>query len=127
MQNREALKNIRPIIPTISQENETSIAEQFQNRCLRPILKLQNELLLALFRHYIEKHKGGFYQLPLAGKYSFIEGSIQRDVACKNLLIGVIIGQFTLEEYRTFQENERELSRRITSLLIQRLKDQLVD
>lgn len=127
MQNREAFKKLRPAIPSIAQENQTSVAEQFQNECLRPILKLQNELLLALFRHYIEKRKGGFHQLPQTGKVSFIEGSIQRDVAFKNLLAGTIIGQFTLEEYRTFQEHERELTRRIASLLIQRFKDQMAE
>ena len=52
MSNKSKLLiSIRPVIDVIT-ENST-IAESFQSNTLRPILKLQNETLLSLFRFHI--------------------------------------------------------------------------
>lgn len=125
MSNREELKAIRPAIPSIVQQNETTAAEQFQNTCLRPILKLQNDLLIALFKNYIVSRKGKFHQVNDSAKLTYISDNIKKDLKFKNLLIGVIIGHFTLEEYELYQSNPQELNRRISSMLIKRLQDQV--
>ena len=57
------LLRIRPQIKKIQQFPTTSPDERFQNETIRPILKLQNPLLLVVFQHYIEKRKGVFYEL----------------------------------------------------------------
>ena len=54
---------LRPELPGVKTYDQMSDQEFFQNNTLRPILKLQNDLLLALFRHYIDKHKGVFYEI----------------------------------------------------------------
>ena len=54
------LLRIRPQIKKTQQFSTTSTEERFQNETLRPILKLQNPLLLAVFHNYIEKRKGVF-------------------------------------------------------------------
>lgn len=125
MSNREDLKTIRPAIPTITLQHETTAAEQFQNSCLRPILKLQNELLIALFRRYIVSRKGKFNQLVETAKAAYIADNIKKDLKFKNLLIGTIIGHFTMEEYQLYQSNAAELNRRISNMLIKRLQDQV--
>ena len=51
--------------------------------------------------------------------------SIRKDLKFKNLLVGVITGHFTLEEWTTFTENEGELTKRMTNLLVQRLMSQV--
>lgn len=124
MSNREKLKSLRPSIPTITEANQTSRFEQFQNRVLRPILKFQNDLLIEIFQQYIQKRKGVFHKLSHEKKKDYIAQSIQKDLKFRNLLIGLILGQFTLEEYQTFQEQERELTRRMSDLLIQRIQSQ---
>lgn len=125
MSNREDLKAIRPAIPSIALAHETTAAEQFQNSCLRPILKLQNELLIALFRRYIVSRKGKFNQLAETAKAAYIADNIKKDLKFKNLLIGTIIGHFTLEEYQLYQSHAAELNRRISNMLIKRLQDQV--
>ena len=126
MQNRDKdLKDIRPAIPTITEVNVTTVMEQFQNKTLRPILKFQNQLLLKSFQQYIIKRKNKFHQLPPIQKLEYIQKNIRNDLKFRNLLTGIIIGHFTLEEFDIYQNNESELSRRITSLLIQRLQDQV--
>lgn len=128
MQNRTiALKNIRPNIPVIIDENATSEAEKFQNRTLRPILKLQHELLMDLFKHYIEKRKGVFFKMDEQNKLAYIDNSIRKDLKFKNLLLGTIIGHFTTEETLLYFAKENENSRRMTNLIIQRLQSQVLE
>ena len=86
------IKKLRPQIPTIIDENVSSSAELFQNRSLRQILKLQNDLLLQIFKFYILKRKGAFYKLTEPKKMEYIEQSIRKDIKFKNLLLGTIIG-----------------------------------
>ena len=62
------LLRIRPQIKKIQQFPTTSPDERFQNETIRPILKLQNPLLLVVFQHYIEKRKGVFYELGVEKK-----------------------------------------------------------
>ncbi|MEM1119563.1 MAG: glyoxalase [Bacteroidota bacterium] len=119
------IKNLRPPIPSIIDENAVSSAELFQNRTLRPILKLQNELLVAIFRQYIIKRKGTFHKLNSTKKLEYIEHSIRKDLRFKNLLVGTILGHFSLLEYERFIDNESEITRRITDLLVQRLTSQV--
>lgn len=119
-----AIKTLRPKIPTIIDENAVSSAELFQNRTLRPILKLQGDLLNAIFKQYIIKRKGAFYKLSGSKRVDYIENSIRRDLKFKNLLVGVITGHFTLEEWNFFIADERELTKRTTNLLVQRLTSQ---
>ena len=126
MINRDkSLKDIRPAIPTIIEKNVTTVIEQFQNRTLRPILKFQNEILLKIFHQYIQKRKNKFSQLSVLKKLEYIQTNIRNDLKFRNLLTGMVVGHFTLEEFEIYHSNESELRRRITSLLIQRLQDQV--
>jgi hypothetical protein len=116
---------LRPAIQANLDENPVDSAGHFQNATLRPILKLQNELLLQMFRHYLQKTKGSFFQLPPPRQLEFIANSIRSDLRFRNLLTGVILGHFTESEMTVFTEQEQELTRRIADLLIQRLSDQV--
>ena len=42
-----------------------------------------------------------------------------------NALKGLIIGQFTMEEYMTYTQNSSKLNKRMMNLVITRLQDQL--
>ena len=125
MSDRQKLQEIRPAIPNIIEENSTSTAERFQNQCLRPVLKSQNDLLVAIFQHYIQKRKNKFYELVPKQRLEYIEQSIRQDLKFKNLLVGTIIGQFTVEEYQVFHNDEKEFTRRMADLLVQRVQSQI--
>jgi len=116
---------LRPPIPTIIDKNAVNPAELFQNRTLRPILKLQNDILDAIFRQYIIKRKNAFHKLNKSKKVAYIENSIRKDIKFKNLLVGVITGHFTLDEWALFIAAEGELTKRMTNLLVQRLTSQV--
>jgi len=119
------LIRIRPELPKRPQQTEASSDAHFQNHTLRPVIKLQNELLLAAFRNYAIKHKGCFFDLDQDKKLRYIENAIQKDIKFRNSLKGMLIGQFTLEEYERYIENSSALNKRMMNMVIERLKDQL--
>ena len=59
------LKSIRPIIVSAQINDAMTADERFQNETLRPIIKMQNHLLVVVFRNYISKRKNVFYDLSL--------------------------------------------------------------
>ena len=119
------LLNVRPTISSALITENMSDDERFQNKTLRPIIKLQNDLLLAVFKNYIKKYKNVFYNLSLEKKMIYIENAIQKNIKFRNSLKGMIIGQFTLEEYETYIQNSSALNKRIMSIIMERLKDQV--
>ena len=113
-------QTIRPIL-TFKMEAYSEI-EKFQNEVLRPILKLQNDLLLQIFEQYCLKRKGTFDKLSSKEKVVYIEQAVKKDMKFKHYLEGIITGIFTTEEYETFLVNEEELTKRMINMLIQRLQ-----
>jgi hypothetical protein len=104
---------------------ESSNDEKFQNQTLRPILKLQNDLFIAVFNNHVNKHKNDFYSLSVEKKLQFIENAIQKDIKFRNSLKGIVIGLFTLSEYQVYIQNSSALNKRMMDMLIERLKSQL--
>ncbi len=119
------LLRIRPEIPSARVTEEMGNEEIFQNGTLRPIIKLQNPLLVAAFRNYIAKHKDSFYQLSLEKRLEYIGNAVHRDIKFRNSLKGMVIGQFTLEEYENYINNSSALNKRMMNMVIERLKDQI--
>ena len=119
------LLRIRPEIKKSQQFANMSVEERFQNETLRPILKLQNPLFLAVFHNYIEKRKGVFYSLGLEKKLNYIENSLNRDQKFGDSIKGMVIGLFTIEEYNAYSRNSSALNKRMMNMVIERLKDQV--
>ncbi|MDA0608851.1 MAG: glyoxalase, partial [Bacteroidetes bacterium] len=117
----EKLLQQRPQIPSSKIHDNMSREEYFQNAVLRPVLKLQNELFIAVYMNYIRKHKNVFHDLSLPKKMQYIENSVQRDVKFRNNLKGIILGQLTVEEFEVYAENSSALNKRMMNLLIERL------
>ncbi|WP_299485245.1 glyoxalase [uncultured Allomuricauda sp.] len=119
------LKGIRPELKQSLLHDNMSSDEHFQNQTLRPVIKFQNSLLLEVFKNYIRKHKGTFYELSLEKRLEYIENAIQKDIKFRNSLKGMIIGQFTVEEYQIYIQNSSALNKRMMHIVIERLKDQV--
>lgn len=124
MKNRDnAIIALRPLLNF--EITPTNLVEKFQNTSLRPILKLQNDILLKIFQQYIKKRKGVFYKMNISDQKRYIEHSIKTDSKLKNFVLGIIVGHFTIEEMTFHQNNESEVNRRISTMLIQRLQSQI--
>lgn len=105
--------------------NQSSSDEIFQNQVIRPILKLQNDLFIDVFRNYISKYKNDFYTYSVEKKLAYIENSIQKDIKFRNSLKGIVIGLFTIHEYTEYIKNSSSLNKRMMNMLIERLKNQV--
>ena len=115
------LKSIRPIIATAQVNDTMSADECFQNGTLRPIIKMQNHLLVVVFRNYIDKRKNVFYDLSLPKQLAYIENAIHKDMKFRNSVKGMIIGQFTVEEYEIYIKNSSALNKRMMNIVKERL------
>ena len=104
---------------------QSSFEEKFQNQTLRPILKFQNDLYIEVFRNYAIKQKNAFISLTPEKKMIYIENAIQRDIKFRNSLKGIIIGLFTISEYKEYIQNSSNINKRMMNLLIERLKSQI--
>jgi hypothetical protein len=113
------------IRPTVTTEPTDNISEAFQNATLRPILKLQHDIFLEIFRNYLVKRKKAFDQMAVEDRAIYIEQTLKTDQKFKQFLLGTVIGLFTVEELKIYFENENELNRRTITMLIERLKSVL--
>lgn len=122
MDSREFnLKSIRPEFLSTTINDNMSTDERFQNLVLRPIIKFQDDLLIAVFRNYITKHKSVFYELSLEKRMLYIENAIQKDMKLRNSMKGMVIGLFTVEEYGVYIQNSSALNKRMMNIVKQRL------
>jgi hypothetical protein len=119
------LLQIRPEIKKLQTFENMSDEERFQNDTLRPVLKLQNLILIAAFVNYANKHKGVFYELSLDKRMQYIETAICKDQKFRNAVKGMLIGQFTVAEYAFYIQNSSKLNKRMMNLVIIRLQEQL--
>ena len=115
------LKLIRPIIASAQVNDNMSAEERFQNGTLRPIIKMQNHLLIMVFRNYIFKRKNVFDNLSLPKQLVYIDHTINKDMKFRNSVKGMIIGQFTIEEYEVYIQNSSALNKRMMNLVKERL------
>jgi len=100
--------------------------EKFQNQVIRPILKIQNDLFLDVFRNYVGKYKNDFYAYPVEKKLQYIDNAIHKDIKFRNSLKGMVIALFTVAEYNEYIKNSSSLNKRMMNMLIERLKSQVI-
>ena len=127
MNLRDSLLNkIRPKIETrFLKIKNSSFEESFQNLVLRPIIKVQTSILIEVFKKYANDHKDVFYKLRSEKKTTYIENAIKKDQKFRNLLKGIIIGMFTVEEYNLYKSSSSSLNKRMMSLVYKRLTENL--
>lgn len=114
-------KQLRPAIPSILKKENISVEEEFQNQILRPIIKLQNDLILNCFEDYLKRKKVGLQKFTDDQTIDFIHKTFKRDTQLKTDLRGLIIGLFTLEEYQQYLTITSQLNRRINSMIQERV------
>jgi hypothetical protein len=54
-----------------------------------------------------------------------VENAIQRDIKFRNSLKGMILGQFTIEEYEDYVTNSSALNKRMMNLVKERIQDKI--
>lgn len=122
--NRDTqLVSLRPSVNTV----ETKGIEHVQNTILRPILKFQHELLMQILdtsplaiRQLSKVDNERDYHLK-------VKTLISKDANLKGVLIGCIVGLMTAVEYNTYVKNQKEINKRILTMLAKRYTETWVN
>lgn len=118
-------KKARPNLPSEIAEGISNPAEEFQNKVLRPIIKMQSDVLIAHLQATLKAMKIDFTQLSKEQQEISLQTLFSQNQSFKREVIGMIMGHFTVEEYNFYSALSKELNRRITQIVLNRCLDLL--
>jgi hypothetical protein len=120
-----ALLTSRPLVETAllpPTADEPTVGD-FLHRTLRPVLKLQNELLLLLVADFIREHHIPFGAAAPVEQQRLVTKLLTRNVKLRYLIVGTVVGLFTHAELSFYRPHRAELNRRLLELAIRRMQD----
>ncbi len=115
---------LRPEIASADPELATTDAEAFVHRTLRPVLKLQNDALLALVAAHVRGLVKGFATFAPDDRRARLDALLRSDSRLKRTLVGVVLGALTADELAFALRHEAEVRRRIVALVAERVRSQ---
>jgi len=118
------IKKERPILLDLIKVGTLDI-EKFQNEVIRPIIKMQHNLLIASFKNYLQKRKIDFVSLSDQKKRNKVSSIFKTDNTHKDRVLGFIIGHFSLNEFAFYTAHTSEINRRIVQIISQRIQDSI--
>ena len=116
----EAIVSLRPVIATEAHEEEGTVGT-FLHATLRPVLKLQNDLLLAVVADFVRDHH---ILLRPTDQHHQLSELLGRNTKLRYTVVGLISGQFTADEYAFYRQYRAELNRRLLEMALRRVLDQ---
>lgn len=117
---------MRPEIPSINLDRSSSEVELFQNKVLRPIIKLQHELIMCCFSNFIVQNKVLLNEYNEEKKKFYLQKLFKTNTVLKTELRSLIIGLFTLEEYEHYLSIKPMVIKRINTIIQNRITSNLV-
>ena len=117
---------LRAEIPSTENLGTTTAVEVFQNNSLRPILKFQNDVLIHVFLLDLNSKKIDLKTLNTKKRKLLIDTHLRTNSNLRQLLLGMVIALFSIDEIEFYNSVYKELNKRIFLMLKARLNDQLV-
>ncbi len=106
-------------------ETHSNEVEHFYHQVLRPILKLQHDLLVTQFMAWLLEHKQSIEEMNQENRRNTITQACKTHKRLRAQAFGIISGLMTRQEYAFYLANQRELHKRITAMWIERILDGL--
>lgn len=116
----DALLALRPLVPTETTDADGTVGA-FLHATLRPVLKLQNDLLLAVVADFVRDHH---ISLRPTDQHHQLSELLTRNTKLRYTVVGLISGQFTAEEYAYYRQHRAELNRRLLEMALRRVLSQ---
>ncbi|GAB3655060.1 hypothetical protein GCM10027594_28400 [Hymenobacter agri] len=116
----DALLALRPLVPTETTDVDGTVGA-FLHATLRPVLKLQNDLLLAVVADFVRDHH---IALRPTDQHHQLSELLTRNTKLRYTVVGLISGQFTAAEYAFYRQHRAELNRRLLEMALRRVLDQ---
>lgn len=117
--------HIRPVIKGVVISGNMSQEEKFQNNTLRPVLKLQHELIMAFFENHMLRKKIQLSELSSLKKEKIIEDTFASDNRFKSEIRGMVLGLFTVSEFKEYLVMSNEINKRMMTMLKERIHSTL--
>jgi hypothetical protein len=119
-----ALLALRLQLPQVLPASGDATLADFLHHTLRPLLKLQNEVLLAVVADFVRDH-----HIPLAAASTTEQERLLAELLTRNTklrytVIGLVCGLFTAAELAYYRPHRAELNRRLLELASRRVQDQ---
>jgi len=121
------MEKVRPNLPESLVEGNLKEEELFQNMVLRPVIKMQHDVLILRVQSHFLSKKVVFHIMDKKKRVNAIESAFQNDNAFKKEIQGMILGQLTIEEFRTYLKSERSMNKRIIQMVRNRMLDSILE
>ena len=121
------MKKVRPKLPDTLTEGEIKEEELFQNMILRPVIKMQHDLLIMRVKSHFISKRVLFNVMDNKKRTEAIIQAFQNDHNLKKEIQGMIIGQLTVLEFQQYLKIERSLNKRIVQMVRNRMIDSLFE
>ena len=115
-----ALLALRPLVAVDTTDAQDTVGH-FLHATLRPVLKLQNDLLLAVVADFVRDHH---FSLRPTDQHHQLTELLTRNTKLRYTIVGLITGQLTAEEYAFYRPQRPELNRRLLEMALRRVLDQ---
>ena len=115
-----AILALRPVVPTETTDAADTVGA-FLHATLRPVLKLQNDLLLAVVADFVRDHH---IILRPTDQHHQLTELLGRNTKLRYTVVGLITAQLTAPEYAFYRSQRAELNRRLLEMALRRVLDQ---
>jgi hypothetical protein len=103
----------------------TKQLEAFQNLTLRPTIKSEHETIMALFNDLCKNAQLSFRNKDLVTKKTMLDNLFAKNTAFTNQLIGLVIGQLSNEDLKSYFTDSKEYNKRIKQIIKERIFSKL--
>lgn len=118
-----ALLALRPVL-AVAPVTGDATAGDFLHHTLRPLLKLQNEVLLSVVADFVRDHHVPLATVAAADQQRLLTELLTRNVKLRYTVIGLVSGLFTTDELEYYRQHRPELNRRLLELAVRRVQEQ---
>lgn len=125
MNRDESLIAIRPRIPNLETDEVGKDVLHFQNTVLRQIIKFQHNLIVAVFKQFLQGRKITLNRLDFEQRNTKIQQIFLKENILKASLEGIVVGHFTEDEYAFYCGHEQDVRKRIRDIIKQRIWDSM--
>lgn len=121
------MDKIRPELPASLTEGDLKQEELFQNMVLRPVIKMQHDILILRVKSYFISKKVIFHLMDKEKRTLAIESAFQSDNPLKKEIQGMILGQLNPEEFQIYLKYERSVNKRVVHMVRNRMLDSILE
>ena len=120
------MEKVRPKLPDSLTEGELKEEELFQNMVIRPVIKMQHDVLILRVKTYFTSKRVMFNVMDKKKRAMAIEKAFLGDNAFKKEIQGMILGQLDTSEYQHYLKYERTMNKRIIQMVRNRMLDSIL-